>query len=98
MYVCMYVCMYMYMYMIMYMYTFLCAGVCGASVSSVCVYVWTDVDTHFKQTYQALFKEETILQSSPVPTPSFLLKDNIPFFPTGLLTLNMFLSHFLCRN
>lgn len=65
MYVCMYVRMYVYVYDYVHVYISVCGCVWCQRVQCLCVYLDIDIDTHFKQTYQALFKEKTILQSSP---------------------------------
>jgi hypothetical protein len=82
MYVCMYVCM--YMYMIMYMYTFLYVCKCAwwpACAQCLCVYLYIDIDTHFKTDLPStFFKKKTILQSSPAHSPPFPLRDKVPLF------------------
>lgn len=71
----------MYMYMIMYMYTFLyvCryAWWCG---QCLCVYLYIDIDTHFKRLTKHFLKEETILQSSPTHSLPFLPQRRHPLF------------------
>lgn len=71
----------------------MCAGMRGRPVCGVSVCIsYMDIDTHFKTDFNKHFlKEETILQSSPCPLPTF---PTVPSSPTHLLAGDLFLSFF----
>lgn len=77
----------------------MCAGMCGQPVCEqcLCVYLYIDIDTHFKRLTKHFLKEKTILQSSPAHSLYLShCRDKVPSSPTSLWQGICF--SFLCRN